>query len=105
MTTLMLPTDGQIIASERDATDIVGEALGLSADLVVIPVSRLSPDFFRLGTGLAGAVLQKMTNYRLRVAIVGDVSAHTAKSEPLRDFIRESNQRGEVRFVADMSQL
>ena len=40
--------------------------------------ARLSPDFLRLSTGLAGDVLQKFVNYGLRVAIVGDVSAAAA---------------------------
>lgn len=71
----------------------------------VIPVARLSPDFFRLGTGLAGALLQKFTNYHLRVAIVGDISAYTDKSAPLRDFVRESNRRGQVRFLASEAEL
>lgn len=68
-------------------------------------MSRLSPDFFRLSTGLAGAVLQKCTNYSFRLAIVGDISAHTAKSGPLRDFVYESNKRGDVRFVDSLADL
>ncbi|MBI4923458.1 MAG: DUF4180 domain-containing protein [Devosia nanyangense] len=105
MSTYTLPAAGPPIATEDDARDVVGDALGQGAELVVIPVERLSPDFFRLGTGLAGAVLQKFTNYRLRVAIVGDISAYAAKSAPLRDFVRESNRRGEVRFLASEAEL
>jgi hypothetical protein len=105
MTRYSLPAAGPAIATERDATDIIGEAFGQGADLVVIPVSRLAPDFFQLRSGLAGAVLQKFTNYHLRVAIVGDISAYTAASEPLRDFVRESNRRGEIRFLADAAEL
>lgn len=105
MTTYVVPVTGPLLASENDALDIIGEALGQQADLVVLPVARLAPDFFRLGTGLAGAVLQKFTNYQLRVAIVGDISAHTAKSAPLQDFVRESNRRGQVRFLASEAEL
>jgi hypothetical protein len=94
-----LASDGPLIASERDATDIIGDALGQGAELVVIPVARLSPEFFHLGSGLAGAILQKFTNYRIRVAIVGDISGFTERSAPLRDFVAESNRRGQVRFV------
>lgn len=105
MSTLALPETGPLIASERDATDIIGETFGTGTDLVAIPVARLSPDFFRLGTGLAGAILQKFTTYQLRVAIVGDISAFTEKSAPLRDFVRESNRRGDVRFLATIAEL
>ncbi len=106
MSTLTLSPDGPIIARESDANDIIGEAFGMEGvELVVIPVERLSPDFFRLASGLAGAVLQKFTNYRLRVAIAGDISAYTEKSGPLRDFVRESNRGGWVRFVGSVGEL
>lgn len=105
MTTYTLPASGPLIATEADALDIIGETYGTGADLIVIPVARLSPDFFKLSTGLAGAVLQKLTNYQFRVAIVGDISAYTEKSAPLRDFVRESNKRGAIRFVASEADL
>ena len=89
---------GPQLATARDADDLVGEALSLQAELVVIPVERLSPDFLRLSSGLAGEVLQKFVNYGLSVAILGDVSA-AAKSAPLRDFVRESNRGRWVWFV------
>ena len=72
---------------------------------MAIPAARLSPDFLRLSTGLAGEVLQKFVNYGLRVAIVGDVSAAAAASAPLRDFIGESNRGGHVWFVPDLAAL
>ena len=105
MSAFILDSSGPVIASERDATDLIGDAFGQGADLVVIPVERLSPEFFRLASGLAGNVLQKFTNYRMRVAIVGDITAFTAKSAPLRDFVRESNQRGEVRFLESAADI
>jgi hypothetical protein len=105
MTRYVLPAWGRMLAQESDALDIIGEAFGQQAELVVIPVGRLSPDFFRLGTGLAGAVLQKFTNYNLRVAIVGDISAYTDKSVPLSDFVRECNRRGQVRFLVSDAEL
>ena len=101
----LVPPTGSLLAQESDALDIMGEAFGQQAELVVIPIERLSPDFFRLGTGLAGAILQKFTNYQLRVVIVGDISAFTDKSAPLQDFVRESNRRGQVRFLASTAEL
>ena len=93
------------IASERDAVDVVGDAVGAGAELVVLPIEVLDPAFFRLASGLAGAVLQKLVNYRFEVAIVGDIEQRVAASESLRDFVRESNRRGAVRFVPDLSSL
>ncbi|MET3528185.1 DUF4180 domain-containing protein [Phenylobacterium koreense] len=96
---------GPPLSAPSDASDLVGEALSASAELIVIPVQRLSPDFLRLSTGLAGEVLQKCVNYGLRVAILGDVSSATAGSGPLRDFVSESNRGRSVWFVTDRADL
>ena len=104
MNILTLAADGPLIATENDANDIIGEAFGAGAETVVIPVSRLSPEFFRLASGLAGAVLQKFTNYRIGVIVLGDIAPELAASAALRDFVRESNRRGEIRFLAAMPQ-
>lgn len=103
---VLLPAGfGAPIASERDGADLVGEALGAGAELIAVPAGRLSDDFFVLKTGLAGAILQKTTNYRLGFAVVGDVPPAALHSEALRASIIESNRRGEVLFVADLAEL
>ena len=50
----------------------------------MLPVRRLPADFFRLETRIAGNMLQKLTNYRMKCAIVGDISAPLAASGALR---------------------
>jgi hypothetical protein len=97
--------DAALIAAEQDALGIIGETYGLEIDLIAIPVGRLADDFFRLRTGLAGAVLQKLRNYGFRVAIIGDIARWTEASGPLRDFVRESNAMGQVLFVSDRAAL
>ena len=55
---------------------------------------------------LGGEFLQKLVNYRFQIAVLGDVSAAAAAaSEPLRDFIRESNRGQTVWFVDDLAGL
>lgn len=102
---LVCAPEGPPLASGRDASDLVGDALSAGAELVVIPASRLSADFLRLSTGLAGEVLQKFVNYRLTPVILGDISAAVGASNPLRDFVRESNRGRSVWFVADRAAL
>ena len=102
---LVCAPDGPPLASGRDASDLIGDALSISAQLVVIPASRLSPDFLRLSTGLAGEVLQKFVNYQLKPVILGDISAALEASNPLGDFVRESNRGRWVWFVADRADL
>lgn len=87
------------LQTERDATDVIGEALSNSADWVVISVECLDDDFFRLSTRIAGGIIQKFVNYRRKLAIIGDVSRFVAESSALRDFIYESNRGDQVWFL------
>ncbi len=66
-------------------------------DRVIIHAKHITPGFFDLRTGMAGEVLQKFSNYRVRLAIVGDLTPYMGNS--LRSFIAESNQAGQVSFV------
>ena len=96
---------GPSLAEDRNLSDLTGELFGARATLVAIPLDRLGPDFLRLSSGVAGAVLQKLVNYRFRIAVLGDVSAAEAASAPLRDFVRESNRGATVWFVEDLEAL
>ena len=96
---------GPIIARSDDASDLIGNAWSEDAALIALPVARLDPEFFRLSSLLAGDVLQKLVNYRLQLAIVGDIAEHLEASEALRDFVWESNRASHVWFVADEDEL
>jgi len=96
---------GASLAEDRGLSDLIGELYGSGARMVAIPLERLGPDFLRLSTGVAGHVLQKLVNYRFRVAVLGDVSAAVAASDPLRDFVRESNRGQAVWFAPDLAAL
>ncbi|MES2033491.1 MAG: DUF4180 domain-containing protein [Pseudomonadota bacterium] len=104
-TVLVLDPAGPVVASERDGTDLIGDAMGAGADWLAIPLARLSPDFLKLSTGLAGAILQKGVNYRVNIAVVGDVSLEMAASKPLNDFVGESNRGRHVWFVESLDTL
>jgi hypothetical protein len=93
------------LASERSATDLIGEVFGSGARLVAIPVARLGPGFLTIGTRIAGEFIQKFVNYGFQVAFVGDVADAVAASDALRDFIRESNRGRHVWFVPDLAAL
>lgn len=86
--------DGILVASAEDALDLMMTA---RCDRIVLHAENLSPDFFRLATGLAGDVMQKFVNYRVRVAIVG--SLEDKPGESLRALVRESRRGGPVVFT------
>jgi hypothetical protein len=85
------------IRSAEDAVDILGNASYANCTKVIIHSASFATGFFDLRTGLAGDILQKFSNYRMRLAIVGDFSH--LKSRSWRDFIRESNRGKMVCFM------
>jgi hypothetical protein len=102
---MLCPAEGPLIDSDRAAVDLVGDAMGEGASLVALPVSRLAPAFFDLRSGLAGAVAQKIVNYQLRLAVIGDISSHLTASNALRDWVREANRQRAIWFVQDLDEL
>ena len=101
MNVLLLPAEGPVL----DPADLVAQALGERADLVSLPASRLADGFFDLRTGVAGEYAQKFVNYRVRLAVIGDISAHTERSEALRAFVAESNRGRQLWFMPTQADL
>ncbi|MFJ3906472.1 DUF4180 domain-containing protein [Streptomyces sp. NPDC090025] len=93
--------EGPPLLGERDALDVIGEGSYAGASWAAVPVERFGDDFFRLRTKLAGDIVQKFANYRLGLAVVGDISRHLEASSALRDFVRESNRGTQLWFVTD----
>jgi elongation factor Ts len=96
---------GPKLRDDRDAVDLINAAWSGGATIIALPVERLSTDFFPLSTRKAGTILQKFSNFGTRVAIVGDISSELSRSSALRDFVYESNHRGQVVFVPDFEAL
>lgn len=65
-----------------------------SASFIVIYKSAIIEDFFDLSTNIAGDILQKVVNYKKKIAIVGDFSAYESKA--LKDFIYECNNGNSI---------
>ena len=92
-----LISDTVEISSEQDALDIMMTAAYQGAAALIVQEKHLIPAFFELKTRIAGDILQKVSTYSFRLAIVGDFSKYTSKS--LNDFMLESNKAGRVLFV------
>ena len=102
---LVCASEGGPVLTDRDASDLVQLGFDHQAHWLAIPVERLGPDFFNLSTRIAGEVIQKLVNYRFKLAVVGDVSRFVAGSNALRDFVVESNRGQHVWFVEDLAAL
>lgn len=96
-----ITSDKIIIQSIEDGTDLVGNVYYQDFGLVIIHEKNISPAFFDLKTGIAGEILQKFSNYRIRLAVVGDFSKFDSKS--IRDFIFESNTSKHINFVENLA--
>lgn len=91
--------DPNIIIS--DGGSFLEVIYSVPSDTLVIAKENLPESFFDLKTGIAGEILQKVSNYRTRLIVLGDFSNLPSKS--LKDFIYESNKNGRVIFTDDLN--
>lgn len=96
LTFLEIRSEEQFINNVQDVLDLFGDLYGQYYDGIILYERNITPDFFDLQTKLAGEILQKFSNYRIRLVIVGDWSKYTSRS--LEAFICESNRGKTVNF-------
>ncbi len=95
----VVSSDEKVIVDAPSALDLAMTVkYETGAARIAVAKDLICEDFFILSTGLAGEILQKFINYRVKAAIYGDYSRYTSK--PLRDFIRESNRGRNFFFVS-----
>ena len=83
-------------AGSFDPAAVVTECIEHGARAVLFDDGALPPGFFDLSTGMAGTLVQRVTQYDLRMAaVVPDPAAHSAA---FRDFAREANRGRHFRF-------
>lgn len=95
-------SDKVLIQNAEDGLDLMGTVYYQGFNKVIIYQKNLTADFFDLKNKMAGEILQKFSNYRVRLAIVGDFSIFESKS--LNSFIYESNKGMQVNFVASINE-
>ncbi len=92
-------TPDSVISTTQDALESMADAYYQGAEHIIWHQRNLTLEFFDLNTGLAGEVLQKFSNYRLKLIIIGNFQAFASSS--LEAFITESNRGRQIAFVAD----
>lgn len=95
-------SDLMIIGNTQDAVDLLGNLYYQEFDKIIICAHHITPEFFNLKSGIAGEILQKFSNYRVRLAIIGDFSPYSGDS--IKAFILESNRRKHINFVASLEE-
>ena len=94
--------DSVLIHSPEDALQLLVDLYYQEFDKVIIQEKNIIPSFFDLKTGIAGELLQKFSNYRMQLAIIGNFSQYTGKS--IKDFIYESNKGKLVNFLSSVQE-
>lgn len=103
--TRLFVAEGLPLKSESDALELVAAARSVDADWVAVRTSQLDESFFRLATGVAGAIGQKLVNYGLGLALVGELDVHIGNSNAFRDYVREANRGQQLWFVRTLDDL
>ncbi|MGE5483835.1 MAG: DUF4180 domain-containing protein [Ignavibacteriales bacterium] len=87
-----------VIRNEQDAGDLVAACGEHEANRLMLCAGNLTEDFYRLSTGLAGAVLQKLVNYHVKAAAV--LPPELASRGRFGEMVLESNRGNHFRVFA-----
>jgi hypothetical protein len=82
-----------------DALEIITACIENETNLLLVDTSRLPDEFFDLSSGFAGEFLQKMQNYRVRVAAV--IPTDHSHSPRFREFLAEARTGRTFRAFGD----
>ena len=95
-------SDDVLINNEEEGLQLLVDLYYQDFDKVIIHEKNIVPDFFDLKTRLAGEILQKFSNYRVQLVIIGEFSKYPGES--IKDFIFESNKGKSVNFLPSVTE-
>lgn len=88
------------LETEQQALDLMSLCAEHETNLLMIHAPAISENFFRLSTGTAGGILQKMINYHILTAFVLDKSV--VLPNRFQEMMLEANKGGQYRFYDTM---
>ena len=97
-----ITSDEIVVNSTQDALDIMADADYNHARRIIIHEKNICSDFFKLASGLAGEILQKFVNYRVKLAIVGSFEKYGSKN--FKSFLYECNKGNQFFFAVDIEE-
>jgi Domain of unknown function (DUF4180) len=87
----------QLLQSPDDIVDIIGACFENSTQALLLYAENLTSDFFDLSSGDAGSILQKLRNYRIRLAIVLPTGG-VRQSPMFGEMLIEESKAGDFRI-------
>lgn len=91
---------GLLVVTPQDALEVMMSIGTAGIRKIIFHQKNFAPEFFDLKTGLAGEVLQKASNYKIQIAIVGQFDSIPSAS--FKSFVAESNRGRQNFFVSDV---
>jgi hypothetical protein len=91
-----------ILNIAQDALDLMIKAAEQDSGKIILHENNIHPDFFKLSSGFAGEILQKLVNYHVKLAIAGDFSKY--ESNNFKSFIAECNRGNQFFFVSNIDE-
>ena len=89
-----------MLQSPDDITDIVGICFEHQTRAILLYAENLTGRFFDLSSGDAGAILQKLRNYDMRMAVVLPPEG-VPQSSKFREMAFEESKSGDFRLFDD----
>lgn len=91
-----------LINSIEDGAQLLVDLYYQDFDRIILYEKNITPLFFDLKNRIAGEILQKFSNFRVRLAIIGHFEKYESKS--VKDFIFESNKNRHINFVSNLEE-
>lgn len=95
-------TEEILINSIEDGAQLLVDIYYQDFDRIILYEKNITPLFFDLKNRIAGEILQKFSNFRVRLVIMGDFEKYESKS--VKDFIFESNKNRQINFVSTLEE-
>jgi hypothetical protein len=94
------PPGVHLLRSPDDIVDLIGACFEQGTSTMLLYADNLTAGFFDLSSGEAGAILQKLRNYHIRLAVVAP-SEEVPQSTMFRQMAREESKAGDFRIFED----
>lgn len=90
------------IETEQQALDIISLCMENATGRLMLQAPAISENFFKLATGAAGGILQKLINYQIKTVFVLTEDLRLPKR--FQEMMLEANKGGQYRFYYTKSE-
>jgi PadR family transcriptional regulator AphA len=85
--------------TDHNILDLIAVCMENQSEQLLLHGEALTEDFFKLGTGVAGEILQKLVNYHITTAAV--ISDELSNKGRFREMALEANKSSHFRIFND----